>query len=66
MKKESLLSVILFGLCAVIWSVKAIYEIINTPYPTIPTLLTLDAVCAMCWIVAFVVSIKRYRSNRDE
>ena len=66
MKKGSLLSVVLFGLCAVIWSVKAIYEVINTPYSTTPTLLTLDMVCALCWIVAFAVSIKRYRSNKDE
>ena len=66
MKKGSVLSVILFGLCAVIWSIKAVYEIINTPYPTTPTLLTLDVVCAICWIVAFIVSIKRYLSNKDE
>ena len=65
MKKGSLISVILFGICAVIWSAKAVYEAINTPYPTTPTLLILDVACAICWIVAFMASIKRYRSNKD-
>ena len=64
MKKGSVLSVILFGLCAVIWSIKAVYEIINTPYPTTPTLLTLDVICAVCWIVAFIVQIIRYKKEK--
>lgn len=65
-KRVGKTNVILFGLCAIIWSAKAVYEIITTPYPTTPTLLILDVVCALCWIVAFAVSLKRYRSDKGE
>ena len=58
--------VILFGIYALIWSVKAGYELIETPHPTTGTLLILDVVCAMCWIIAFIVAAKRYRAGKDE
>ena len=66
MNKTRLINVILFGLCAAIWSFKAIYVIINKPYPTTSFLSVLDVICAVVWIVAFIVSIKRYRSSKDK
>ena len=33
---------------------------------TTGTLLILDVVCAMCWIIAFIVAAKRYRAGKDE
>jgi len=66
MRKINLINVILFGLCAAIWSIKAIYVIISKPYPTDSVLMVLDIFCAIVWIIAFIVSIMRYRSNKDK
>ena len=66
MKKISLLSVVLFGLCAVIWTIKAIYKVISMPYPTTPFLLFSDVVCAICWIVAFIIQLKRYTKFKNK
>ena len=67
MKENSILSVIFFGLCAVIWSVKAICELADMPYPTTNFLLVLDVVCAICWIAAFIVQLIKYiKSGKEE
>lgn len=64
MKEEKWLSAVLYGICAFIWSVKTICEVFDTSLPT--THILLDAACAICWIVAFIAAIKRYRSNKKE
>ena len=64
MKKPGLATVILFGLCAALWSAKAIYEVaVQIPYPVIPSL---DVLCALAWIAAFILQIIRYRKRKKE
>lgn len=60
MKEGHIISVISFGLCAIIWTVRAVFDIINTAYTTTPILLVLDVVNVICWIVAFIVQLKKY------
>ena len=66
MKKPSGLFVIIFGVCAVLWTVKVIFEITN-PINIVPGFwFVLDVLCAVLWITAFVVNLKRYLSNKEE
>jgi len=66
MKKPSRLTVILFGTCAVIWTIRAILEVVYQTYNDSVFWFTLNVLCAVIWIAAFVVNLKRYRSNKEE
>ncbi len=65
MKKPSLLAVILYALCAVIWSIRAIFEVIYQTYNNSAFWFVLNILCALIWIAAFTVNLKRYRSNKE-
>lgn len=64
--KKKRTTMILFGLCALIWSAKAVYEIVAMQNATAPVMLYLDAACALCWILTFAAAAKRYRSGKDK
>ena len=66
MKQPRRLTVILFGTCAVIWTIRAILEVVYQTYNDSVFLFVLNVLCAVIWIAAFVVNLKRYRSNKDE
>lgn len=65
MKKPSLFAVILYALCAVIWSVRVMFEVIYSSYYNSVFLFVLNILCALIWIAAFIVNLKRYRSNKE-
>lgn len=60
MKKTSLVAVILVGLAAVIWIIKAVQT-----YNESVSLFVLNVLCSVAWIVSFIVNLKMYRSNRE-
>ncbi len=64
-KKPSLLTVVLYGLCAVIWTLRAILEIAYQTYNDSVFWFVMNMLCAVIWIVAFIVNLKRYRSKQD-
>lgn len=66
MKKSSRLTVILLGVCAVIWTIRAILEVVYQTYNDFVFRFILNVLCAVIWIVAFAVNLKRYRSNKEE
>ncbi len=66
MKKTGLLLVIIWGLCAIFWSIRVVYEIISRSYPTTSFLLVLEILCAILFIVAFIVQLKRYTKSQKE
>ncbi len=66
MKKPSLLSVIFYALCAVIWSIRAVYEGIFQTYNDSIFWFALNILCALIWIAAFIVNLKRYRSSKGK
>lgn len=66
MKRASHLTVILCGLCAVIWTVRAILEVFYQTYNYSVFGFVLNVLCAVVWIGAFIVNLKKYRSNRDK
>lgn len=62
-RAASLTSLILAGICAVIWTVRAILEIIFQTYRSSVFWFVLNLLCAVLWIVSFLVNFKRYRSS---
>ena len=66
MKQPRRLTVILFGACAVIWTIRAVLEVVYQTYNDSVFGFVLNVLCAVIWIAAFVINLKRYRSNKDE
>lgn len=66
MKKTSLFAVVLYGICAVIWTVRAVVEIIYKTYQDSMLMFILSMLCAVVWVVAFLASLMKYRAGRDE
>ena len=66
MKKPSHFVVILYGICAVLWTVRDILEIVFKTYNDSVFWFVLNMLCAALWIDFFIVNLKRYRSNKDE
>ena len=62
MKKTRLISVIIDGLCAIVWSVNVICGLVSKAYLTSSFSFILDVLCAVCWIAAFVVRLVELRS----
>lgn len=69
MEKASLLSVIIYGLCVVIWSVKAVWDVYEVTHGIgfhSTALVVGDALCALIWTAAFIVQIIRYRIKDED
>ena len=66
MKKTSLLAVILYGLCAVIWTVRVVLEVVYQTYTYSIPWFILNVFCAIIWTVGFVLNLKRYRAQKEE
>jgi hypothetical protein len=64
MKKVSKLSVILYAVCVVAWTIRAISDVVCKTYNYSVFLFVLNILCAVIWIVAFIASLKRYRSDK--
>ena len=62
MKKPSQLTVVLFGACAAIWTIRAILEVAFQTYRDSVFWFVMNILCAVIWIVAFAVNLKWYRS----
>ena len=65
-KKTGLAAVVLNGVCAVIGTGKAALELACRTYDDAAFWYALSILCAALWIVAFVINLKRYRSDRED
>lgn len=65
-KTVSRIGVILYAVCAVLWTVRAILEVIYKTYNDSVFLFVLNILCAAVWILAYVVNLKRYRSGKEK
>lgn len=65
-KTVNRIGVILYAVCAVLWTVRAILEVIYKTYNDSVFLFVLNILCAVVWILAFVVNLKRYRSGKEK
>ena len=66
MERPKLVTVILYGLCAVIWTVRTILGVVYKEYGDSATLFVLNILCAVIWIAAFIKWLIKYRSNKNE
>ncbi len=68
MKKKGmrLFAVVMCALAGLIWSVRAVIDVVYQIYNESAFLLCLDILCAVIWIVAFVVQFWKYRLGREE
>ena len=66
MKKQRLFSLVLYGACAVIWVIKVIGDIVNQTIYVPGSWFVINVICAVMWILCFVVNLKRYLSNQEE
>ena len=66
MKKTSRLTVVLIGACAVIWTIRAILEVAYQTYNDSIFWFVMNVLCALVWIGAFAMNLKRYRANKEE
>ena len=66
MKKPSRFTVILYAVCAVVWTMRAIQEVIYQTYNNSVFWFVLDILCTVIWIAAFVVTLKKYHSYKED
>ena len=55
-----LFSLIMFGLAAIVWTANAIVNFIYREYIDFPILLGMNIICAVIWIIAFIINFIRY------
>ena len=63
-KKTGIAAVILCGAAAVLWTFRAVLEIRYETYHESVFWFIMNILCAVMWIAAFLVNLKRYRSDQ--
>ena len=66
MKKPKLSTVILYGLCAVMWIIRVIVGIIYKEFDDSVWFFILNVVCAIIWVFAFIKWLIRYHADANE
>ena len=66
MEKPKLVTVILCGLAAAIWTVRAILGVVYQEYSDSVFWFVLNVLCAVIWIAVFIKWLIIYRSNTKE
>lgn len=65
-KKINFLTVVLCGIAALIWTIRAVVDVVYHIPQTSTILFLLDILCAVIWIVTFFINLYKYRSNRTD
>ena len=60
------LALILYAVCAGIWTVRAVLEIAYQTYKESVLWFVLALLCAIVWIAAAIAQYRKYRSNKDK
>ncbi|WP_031517572.1 hypothetical protein [Desulfofalx alkaliphila] len=63
-KKVYLLKVILLGVVALIWTILAIFDVIDGTSENSISLLIMKTLCAVTWFVVFAMYLHRYRTGQ--
>lgn len=66
MKEPKRITLVLYGLCAVIWTIRAILGVVYKEYDYSFGFFILNVLTALIWIAAFVKWMLKYRSRIDE
>ena len=65
MRKLTYFTVFGFGLNALLWTIKAIVDVVYQTYNNSVLWSVLSILNAVLWNISFVVNLKRYRSNQE-
>lgn len=63
MEKRSRFTVVLYGVCAVLWTIRAILDLVYQTYRYALFSVALNILCAIVWMIAFAVMLNRYRQQ---
>ena len=66
MKKQKRITVILYGLCAVVWTLRVIFGVVCKEYDYDSVFFILNVLTALIWIAAFVRWMLKYRSKKTD
>ena len=66
MKKPKRITLVLYGICAVIWTLRVIQSIVYREYDYAFSFFVLNILTALIWIAAFIRWTLKYRSGKDE
>lgn len=65
-KRISFVTVVLCGVAAVTWSIRAVLDIVYGTVEASIVFFIFNILCIAIWIIAFFVNLHRYRSNDKE
>ena len=57
---------ILYGICAVIWTLRCVLDLINHTYESSTVIFIMNVLCAVTWTVGFILSLRRYLSSKKQ
>ena len=57
---------VLYGICAVIWMLRSILDLINRTYEDSIVIFILNALCAVIWTAGAVLYLRRYLSSKKK
>ena len=66
MKKPKVYTLILYGLCAVAWTLRVVFGIINKEYDSDSVFFILNVLITLIWIAALIRWTMKYRSEKGE
>lgn len=66
MKTSKKTLALLFGLCSVMWSIKAVVEGLDKLFVEHPVQFGMDVLCAVLWIFCFVFALIKLRQDKAE
>ena len=66
MDKKGRRGVVMLGICAVVWTVRIVFDIAYGRYMDSAFSFALNALCAILWYISFFVQLKRCRSGGEE
>ena len=64
MKEPKRTTLMLYGLCAVIWTLRVVFGVVYKEYDDDSAFFILNILTAVIWIAAFVKWTLRYRSGK--
>ncbi len=65
-KKTGKTTVIVFGVCAVVWLARAIFELVYKTYTDSVFWFCANMVCTVLWIICFFLVLKKYRADKEK
>lgn len=57
---------VLYGICAVIWMLRSILDLIDHTYEDSIIIFVLNALCAVIWTVGFILYLRRYLASKKQ